>query len=83
MPAKPIQLTDYLTKAIAESEKNSALDDFIDVFDVFGGLTKLEYAAIQIFSCACVDSEFGDDSPVKFAVNRAHALFDELEKQEK
>jgi len=54
---------------------------------VCGGLTKLEYAAIQIMAADCgnphqkvIDMDY--ESLAFHSVRRANALFDELEKQE-
>lgn len=44
------------------------------------GLTKLEQAAISIFSAMISDGSIEFDSDAKAAVQMAHNLFDELEK---
>jgi len=77
MPAKPNDIDIPTMRHMGMSS-----DKIYDVGIFNSGLTKLEYAAIQIFSGACADPEFGDENSVRFAINRAHALFDELEQEQ-
>lgn len=47
------------------------------------GLTKLEYAAIHILASCCSDMEFNANTHgIKWAVQCANELFDELEKDQ-